>query len=47
MVYNSENGALLQKLPEINHKFQEKVIVGNWEKRKWNTKYFPETTPVG
>ena len=38
MVYNTENGASLQKLPDkLATNFRKKIadiIVGNWEKRK-------------
>ena len=37
MVYNTENGASLQKFPDksqISRIKLEDIIVGNWEKRK-------------
>ena len=50
MVYNTENEASLQKLPDVNHKFQEKDSgYYCWKLRKKNKrvkKYFSETTPV-
>ena len=48
MVYNTENGASLQKLPhksQISGKIVD-IIVENWKKRKQNTKCFTETTQV-
>ena len=48
MMCNTENGASLYKLADKS-KIPGKrldIIIGNWEKRKWNTKYFSETTRV-
>ena len=52
MVHNTENGASLQKSAHHRKKIEwlrkkiVDIIVGNWEKRKQNTKYFSETTRV-
>ena len=49
MVYNTETGASLQKLPDKSQILEKKIVdivAENCEKRKQRSKYFSETTGV-